>query len=563
MFHPEIKELIQVTQLVEEGKEKEVFQIISKLEQKSDLSLKEQLSCDLVKAELFRVVGNYLKAIETAEIAFQKAQKLGDLLSSFDALMIQTYSYMIMVNVNKSEALIEQAQDLFNVIKETLKIDLRERECFLVKTKSGITYFKGDVQKTLELNKKAYDLVKNTSNKRFMASSLSNIAQMYSNMKEYDKAILYAKDAIKLNERYTLVHAFSNLIEIYVSKGEINEAKANLELFREYIKKFDTERHRVIYTFTEALVLKSSLRARDRIKSEDLFKSIALNNSINSEQRIDAIINLCDLCLIELKITNDFEITTEIQGYIQELLDIANHQNAHLILIETYILKGKLLLLTSNIKEAKRLLNQAQDIAETYGLKQLAINISNEHDKLLKQEKIWRRFKDSEVNFSERLELAGLNEEIDDMMKKRIIEPPELIEEEPIYLLLISEGGLPIFTQSFIEDTSFEDHLFGGFFTAINSFINEMFSEGLDRASFGNHTLLMKSIFPFLLFYLYRGQSYLAQKRINSFIKELKDHTEIWKKFEEFYEKSRKISLKDIPSLAPLIKKTFIQKTLY
>ena len=120
------------------------------------------------------------------------------------------------------------------------------------------------------------------------------------------------------------------------------------------------------------------------------------------------------------------------------------------------------------------------------------------------------------------MEFAGLNEQIEYMTRKRIIEVPELVDEEPVLLLIVSEGGVPIFTQSFKVDKSFEDHLFGGFFTAINSFISEMFSEGLDRASFGEHTLLMKSIPPFLMFYIYKGQSYSAQKRVNSFIRELK-----------------------------------------
>ncbi len=48
---------------------------------------------------LLRASGNYLNAIEIAKEIFQEFQKLGDLVSSFDALLIQAYSHMIMINL--------------------------------------------------------------------------------------------------------------------------------------------------------------------------------------------------------------------------------------------------------------------------------------------------------------------------------------------------------------------------------------------------------------------------------------------------------------------------------
>ena len=61
-------------------------------------------------------------AIEIAKELFQGFQKLGDLVSAFDALLIQAYSYMITVNITQSEDLIKQAEDLFKIIKATSSI---------------------------------------------------------------------------------------------------------------------------------------------------------------------------------------------------------------------------------------------------------------------------------------------------------------------------------------------------------------------------------------------------------------------------------------------------------
>ncbi|MFX1480085.1 MAG: hypothetical protein ACFFCI_18350 [Promethearchaeota archaeon] len=127
MPHSEINELNQVNQFIDEGKVKEAFKFISELEQRDDFSFKEKISCKLVKANLIAQLGNYLDAIKGAEAIFQESQKVGDLLSSFDALVIQAYSYVMMVNVIKGGELVKQAQDLLKIIKETFSIDLRER----------------------------------------------------------------------------------------------------------------------------------------------------------------------------------------------------------------------------------------------------------------------------------------------------------------------------------------------------------------------------------------------------------------------------------------------------
>ncbi|MFW9826545.1 MAG: tetratricopeptide repeat protein [Candidatus Thorarchaeota archaeon] len=562
MTSSEIKELIQANQLREEGKIKDAYQIVLELEKRSNLTLKEKLSCKLLKANLLGELGNFMDAIKCAEDLFEKFLEQGDNVSAFDALIIQGTAYTLTVNLAKAEAIIKHAEDLLKIIKETIPLDLRERQSKLLKVKAAIIFFQGDIQHSLELNKRAYELVKDSGKFSLIGAILNNIADKYHHLKEYDKAITYAKKAIECNFEPSLIYALGTLIEIYISKGDIQEAEVILELLREHTEKLNTKRYKTLYYFSKAMILKSSLRARDRIKAEDIFKELALNDSLLSEPRINAILSLCDLYLTELRITNDVKIINEIQPYIKTLLNIAEQRHLYLYLAETYLLQAKLSLLTSDIKNAKRFLIQAQKIAESYGLEQLAMKISYEHDELLRQTKIWENFKESEIPLSEGLDLTGLDKQMEYMAKKRVFQVPKFPDEEPVLLLIVSEGGVPFFTQSFIEDKSFEDHLFGGFFTAINSFINEMFSEGLDRAFFGEHTLLMNSFAPFLMCYIYKGQSYSAQKRLKSFIEELKRQKDVWATFEKFYRTSRKIQLKDIPSLEPLIKEIFIEKKL-
>ena len=214
------------------------------------------------------------------------------------------------------------------------------------------------------------------------------------------------------------------------------------------------------------------------------------------------------------------------------------------------------------MKAARRFLTQAQKIAESHGIKRLAMKISYEHDELLKQSKMWENLEESEIILSERWKLAGLNEQMENMLRKRMIAVPKLSNEEPVLLLIVSEGGIPFFSHSFVEDKSFESHLFGGFLTTIDYFIKEMFSEGLNRAVFGEHTLLMKAIPPFFISYIFKGDSYYALQKLDYSEAQLEKEGEIWQNLLKSFQKNTTIQLKDDPLLESLITETFITKNV-
>ncbi|MHA2183098.1 MAG: hypothetical protein ACXAAH_16895 [Promethearchaeota archaeon] len=219
-------------------------------------------------------------------------------------------------------------------------------------------------------------------------------------------------------------------------------------------------------------------------------------------------------------------------------------------------------MISLDLKGARKCLTEGQKIAEKYGLKLLAKKISNEHDLLLEKLDIWKNLKKSDLSLSKRIELSRLEPQMNSMVRKQRIDVPDMSEEEPVFLLIMSEGGTPIFSQSFKQDENFEDHIIGGFLSAINSFMDNMFSEGLDRASFGEHTLLINSVVPFFFCYIYRGQSYSAQNRITYFVEEIQRDKEIWDTFIKFYQMNKEIQFDDTPSLGPLIKEVFIKKEI-
>ena len=79
----------------------------------------------------------------------------------------------------------------------------------------------------------------------------------------------------------------------------------------------------------------------------------------------------------------------ELSALLVNLRKIAKRRYSYKILAETYILDSRLSMIFFDLKKSRQLLTKAQQIAEEYGLKRLAVKISNEHDNLLQNRDKW------------------------------------------------------------------------------------------------------------------------------------------------------------------------------
>jgi len=412
----------------------------------------------------------------------------------------------------------------------------------------------GEMDKSLKYNIKGLELFKKMKNNAHIAFLLNNMGILYGEMGEYELALEHLEESINLYEQnphslFNIETPIENLISLAIEHGDKERAQKYFHHLEKIYNQKRNDRIEILYKFDKALILKTSSRIRDKAKAEELFKELIETDTIFFDLIIKAHIHLCDILLMEYRIENNIEIFNELNYYISRLLDIAEKQHSYLVFCETFILRAKVALINFNMKTARRYLTQAQKLAESYGMKRLAIKISYEHDELLRKTKMWENLKNSEVSLSERLELTGLKEQMEDMVKRRMIEIPEISKEDPVMLLILTEGGNLLFSKKFVEDFSFEDDILGGFLTTINYIISEVFSEGLDRAVFGQYTLLMTPAQPFLACYIFKGDSYFAYQKIKNFLDFIQNDSVIWQSLQNFFQKSKSVQVDSIPSL--------------
>jgi len=414
---------------------------------------------------------------------------------------------------------------------------------------------------------KGLELFKKIKSSFNIALLLNNIGNLYGEMGEYELAVEHLEESINLLEQipqgfFSIKGAIESLITLAVEHGDNERAQKYFPRLEDIYNQKKGDGIQLSYKFAKALILKTSSRIRDKAKAEELFKELIETETIAFDVIIKAHIHLCDILLMEYRIDNDSEILAELNNYITKLSTIAEKQHSYFVFCESFILQAKLALLNFDIKSARLFLTQAQKIAESYSMKRLAMKISFEHDQILKQLDLWEKLKESRSSLSERWKFAGVMDQMEKMVRRRAVEIPELLDEKPILLLIVSEGGRLLFSHSFVEETSIDSQIFGGFLTTIDYFIREMFSEGLDRAVFGEYTLLMKSIPPFFISYIFKGDSYYALQKTKKFIDHIQKEEKIWQNLLKSFQVNQIIRLKDIPLLETLITDIFIKKSV-
>ena len=445
--------------------------------------------------------------------------------------------------------------------KESPQYDMTK--CLIFFGSGAAHWNKDDLQLALENIKKGVSTAQKCNRPMFTHMGLNALGNIYYELADWDQSIHYYKKAITFAENIdpNIIHPLSNLHELYINMGAIGTAPEVFEKIEQYrSKETENEWINLFYRFNKALVLKKSQRTRDIGMAQEIFSNIINEKVLSLEMTQAAFVNLCEMLLDEYKDTKNVEALNDLSPILTRLREIAKKRHSHKILAETYVLDAKLEMIHYNAKKTRQALTKAQQIAEQYGLNKLAIKISNEHDNLLKNIKIWDQQKIENGAFDSHLENIDIQGQISAMQKKQPTEFPETSTESPMIVMIMAESGIPIYTKIFGEDWKIEEQLFSGFLTAFNSFSSEIFSEGLDRANFGKYTILMTDITPFRSCYVFEGQSFLAQQKFSKFNKHLINSEPIWSKLSSSSKRGRVIRDGVIGELDQVIETLFYSK---
>ena len=427
----------------------------------------------------------------------------------------------------------------------------------------GILAKMGNLEKALEQMKIALTFFQEMSNVTNIAACLNGIGKIYSIQGNTDDAIVYYQLALNLREsignNLSISRSLYYMISALLEKDDFDKAE---KFYQELKKISEIDKTAVIAhrrLAAEGLLLKNNLRAKIRVRAEAIFEKLLSQNITDNELQVDAKLSLCEILLYELKESGNVELISEVKVHVEDILGLAKKQQSMILFAIGYWFKSQLALLEFNIQEAKQLLNQAQLIAEEWGITGLAERISANYDKLLDQVEEWEQLINREAPIAERFETAKLEEFLSKVFRGRRLDSSTLPDEEPIMLLFLKPSGLPLYSRNFMKEEKIDESLISGFLSAINSFGKQAFSaRGLiERIKHRDYTIILQMLDPYLICYVFKGQSFSALKRVSRFINELRSQNTLWKNLEELLDSTEMIPKDNQTLLDQLIEKVF------
>jgi tetratricopeptide (TPR) repeat protein len=537
-------------QLISKGEE--VLKMLM-IKPQSEIAKREAL-LKLLKSQFFVYnSGNIDKGLEYAEQGLKISEDHNNKQEIVLALKVTSMYYLTLGNFDRALDYLERCLR----IQRTYR---KRGDWFTLNSLGALNGMKGELDLALEYIKQGLALVEEIGNKNFIAQCLNNLALVYQQMGNLE----LAKEALERNltiweelgKKRNIIAGLDSLFIVSLDTNSLEQAQQYLLRMQQVNEQVQDKRSDLACRINKALMLKMSSNSLDQKKAKEILQQVAKEDVINWEFTERALLHLCEIFLLELQTYNSQDVLNDLNPLINRLVSFAEAQNSFRLLAETNLLQAKLALIQMNLGEARQLFTKAERIADEHGLHLLARAISTEHDKLLEQLEKWEELRKAKAPVSERLKYVEIDKTLNHMMGKQMMEPPDLVEEVPILLLIMDDAGNACFNHTFIKEWDFST-LFSSFMSAFNTFSSEIFSKTIDRIKIGENIIFIKPVDSFLTCYVSKGQSYPAIKKLNKFSDTIKTKSEIWKRLKIAAESSQELNVDNLPLLKTVVNEIF------
>ena len=270
-----------------------------------------------------------------------------------------------------------------------------------------IFFIRGDLDKAEEYYKRSHSLRLEGKKPLSIAYSFYALGLIESEQGKKEKALEYFQKSLTLHESLTDEYGeflFDDLLfDLILTCLDLNQREKAHEyankLFSITEKMYDN-RALMINNLTEAILLKSSPRLKEKIQSQIILEKLLKEKYHVGDKYLSiTIFHLAELLIEELKTTNEEEVYEELKKLIKNLTEIGEKQQSYIFLTNVTIIQARFDLIEGNFKEALERLDKIFEIAKNNNLKSLETRISIEKDEIFAQIDKWKKIIELDPSF--------------------------------------------------------------------------------------------------------------------------------------------------------------------
>ncbi|NHK30461.1 MAG: tetratricopeptide repeat protein, partial [Asgard group archaeon] len=469
----------------------------------------------------------------------------------------------VIINLKRREGKLEEGeiigQELISLVRKSNNRYLLNR---LLNNTALCSIEGGNLKEGLNYLEEAFKFSEILANKLQLAVSANNIGFIYRNMGNLEMSMKYFYIALEnakssgVDHHYILVATETNIAHLHLDFGKpqlaLSDSETALESLKrsevtvppqisialdlcradifESLDRFNDANQTLDYALAgigeanlkndipKVYLRKARLAARQSNLGEakKLLESsleMALENKL-FEIIVNAKLQLAEIDLLNYRMTNEKQLLTNALAKIDDTRQLCIEQDYKLVLIDVYILQGLLLSMTNNLKQSKKVLNGAIDLAKQLNLKEKEQEAQNQLSEIEKEKK----------NLLVRI-FTRINQSIRSTIAFESVSRPKKIETEVKAIYIISKiTGLPFYEHAFGEDSKIDTKLLSGLLSAIRTMgqtVLDAEEGGLKLIDHGNVSIMLETDENCFYALVVLKETYLLREKFRDFTKRI------------------------------------------
>lgn len=268
---------------------------------------------------------------------------------------------------------------------------------------ANIYFHKGELDRAIDYGLKALDISQKAKVKYGIGWGHFILSKIYTEKGEREEALHHLQASLDLRlamgNKQDISFTLRDLISFLLDNESLDDVDEYFNQLEQLASTTDSRVVRHNYLLSKALFLKAKGRPKYWTQAIDILEGIVSVKISDYNTLLVALINLCEILLNEFSISGIQEVLNDLETHTSRLLDIAQRQNSYTLRVEAYHIRIITLWLQAqhskldiNIQNARRLLQEARELAESHGLVKLASKITTQNDKMLDQLENWDEF---------------------------------------------------------------------------------------------------------------------------------------------------------------------------